>query len=137
MQRTVLVLLLVIAAVSCSNTTPTEEVPASWFEGLYGWFLLSDEDTSINKAARAYSSELDATAVAADVTSTVHGNLCLLWYVGGRELGDGLVIGDTVAGTDGLLPRTAELLEELRQTDEGKAVIEAVGCRAEAFASRN
>ena len=114
---------------------PTDEVPTWWFENLFSTSNLpNDETTVVHSAARAYNSELNVTAVAADVTSDHYGNLCLYWYVEGRDPNYRLVIDASAAGGD-LMPLTAKKVEELSQTEESDSVLAAVGCPTDAIAT--
>jgi hypothetical protein len=78
---------------------------------------------------------MDATAVAARVSVPGIDVLCLFWYVGGQNPGDGLIIGDTVTREFSVWSSAAtvgspadETVSELKGTPEGKAVISATGC---------
>ncbi len=144
-QRSVLIIALALglalAVGACSSnatdttTVPTDEVPTWWFENLFSTSNLpNDETTVVHSAARAYNSELNVTAVAADVTSDHYGNLCLYWYVEGQDPNYRLVIDASAAGGD-LMPLTAKKVEELSQTAESAAVLAAVGCPTDAIAT--
>jgi hypothetical protein len=83
-------------------------------------------------ANKPYSSEYDATAVAAGISVPGDDSLCLFWYMGGRSPGDGLIFGDTVTRAFSVWGEAAsagspadDQVRALKKTDEG---IAASGC---------
>jgi hypothetical protein len=88
----------------------------------------------VYEANRAYSSEHDATAVAARISVPGEESLCVFWYMGGRSQGVGLIIGDTVTRAFSVWAAVAagspadDQVRALKKTDEGIAAIAASGC---------
>jgi hypothetical protein len=86
-------------------------------------------------ARKAYSSEHDASAVAARISVPGEESLCLFWYMGGRSQVGGDIIGDTVTRAFSVWGEAAtagspadDQVRALKKTDEGTAVVAASAC---------
>lgn len=119
------------SAVSVTTHDATAEVDTK----LLGPSWTGFGDYTILAARKAYSSSDDFTAFAARLDASGVSDLCLYWWLGGRNFGDGLLIGDTVTRgfSDWGAAATADspaarLVRESKLTSVGQSVVNQVGC---------
>ncbi len=119
------------ASSSVATQSATREVEGT----LLGDAWIGAGSYTLHAAAKAYNAAGDFTAYAARISAPGADDLCLYWYAGGRNFGDGLTLGDTVtrefsdwgslASADS---PAASTVRASAATPEGRAVIAKVGC---------
>jgi len=141
MRRTTTIIAVLVAALIAGSCGGGSDVTTQSAVAIIDSDLLGDGNYTgsgsytVIEAQRAYSTQAGATAVAARVSVPGEDSLCLFWYVGGHNPGEGLIIGDNVTRYYSVWSAAASVgspandtVKALKATPEGKAVIAASGC---------
>ena len=129
---------LIVVACGVTESLPGDVETADAVTVVEDELLSVGEYTFTVLAARmAYSDVEEATAVAAMVSVTGMDSVCMFWFIEGRIPGDGIIVSDrttrqfSVSGEGVPIgsPEEEPVLR-LKQTPEGAAVVDEVGCRS-------
>lgn len=138
MSRSILVFTVIAALglAACGDRHPDALVPSTRDassvvnETLLGENYKGAGDYTLLASRQAYSSSCGCVVVAARVDIVGVGERTLFWSAGGRNLGDGLIVGDAAArqfsewgDVAGVGSPMAQSVEDAKATPEGQAVL--------------
>lgn len=133
-----LLLAIALGATACGDAyqeaqDSTEDATAVVESILLGDAWIGRGEYSVEAARKAYSAQCDCTVIAARIEIN-GGDRTLFWRADGRAVGDGLIVGDATTrrfsdwgAAAGPGSPADQLAEAAKDTDEGKAVLLAVG----------